>query len=442
MAKNASPQPQSVSDINVCVSTSDGHRKEATFQEWMVSNQIGISLTILAMLVAVHNLYPSLSTYTAPFFELSYYQPSQGLYTQGRNDIYFVISSIVTFTAVRAIAIEWILQPLARKAGLKKKAALRFGEQGWLIMYDGFFWSFGMYIWSHSSYWLNFEAIWAQWPARGMSGMMKWYLLAQLSFWLQQIIVVNIEEKRKDYYQMFTHHIITSTLLGSAYIYGFYNVSNVVLCLMDVADILLPLAKILKYLKYEALCTATFVVMLVTWLASRHVLYLSLCWSIYKNVPAQMAYGCYSGTTAEMLTTDGYPDKWAHLIYPFLNIDGPICMNRTIKWIFLSFLLAIHSLSLLWFGMIIHVAIGVLRTGNAEEPRSDDEEEELSDIGSKINGKNGSNGTSVTADSSSAEWRRSSASPRTRGRGRVRLGDQNDRKALLGRIGCEKPVSG
>lgn len=105
---------------------------------------LGISLTILAMLVAVHNLYPSLSTYTAPFFELSYYQPSQGLYTQGWNDIYFVISSIVTFTAVRAIAIEWVLQPLARKAGLKKKAALRFGEQGWLIMYDGFFWSFGM----------------------------------------------------------------------------------------------------------------------------------------------------------------------------------------------------------------------------------------------------------------------------------------------------------
>lgn len=73
-----------------------------------------------------------------------------------------------------------------------------------------------------------------------MSGTMKWYLLAQLSFWLQQIIVVNIEEKRKDHYQMFTHHIITSTLLGSAYIYGFYNVSNVVLCLMDVADFLLP----------------------------------------------------------------------------------------------------------------------------------------------------------------------------------------------------------
>ena len=41
---------------------------------------------------------------------------------------------------------------------------------------------------------------------------------------------------------MLTHHIITSSLLGSAYIYGFYNVSNVVLCLMDIVDLLLPVS--------------------------------------------------------------------------------------------------------------------------------------------------------------------------------------------------------
>lgn len=71
---------------------------------------------------------------------------------------------------------------------------------------------------------------------------MKWYLLVQLSFWVQQILVINIEERRKDHYQMLTHHIITSSLLGSAYIYGFYNVSNVVLCLMDIVDLLLPVS--------------------------------------------------------------------------------------------------------------------------------------------------------------------------------------------------------
>jgi hypothetical protein len=73
-----------------------------------------------------------------------------------------------------------------------------------------------------------------------MSGLMKWYLLVELAFLIQSIFIIHVEERRKDHYQMFAHHIITSTLLTSAYIYGFYNVSNVVLCLMDIVDFLLP----------------------------------------------------------------------------------------------------------------------------------------------------------------------------------------------------------
>lgn len=75
-----------------------------------------------------------------------------------------------------------------------------------------------------------------------MSGTFKFYLLTQLSFWLQQILVIHIEERRKDHYQMFTHHLITSTLLYSAYIYGFFNVANVVLCIMDIVDYMLPVS--------------------------------------------------------------------------------------------------------------------------------------------------------------------------------------------------------
>lgn len=72
---------------------------------------------------------------------------------------------------------------------------------------------------------------------------MKWYLLVQLAFWVQMLLVINIEERRKDHYQMLTHHVITITLFGSAYIYGFYNVSNVVLSLMDIVDLLLPVSR-------------------------------------------------------------------------------------------------------------------------------------------------------------------------------------------------------
>ncbi|KAL1965121.1 hypothetical protein VTN77DRAFT_6034 [Rasamsonia byssochlamydoides] len=440
MAKETSSQ--SVEELNACVSTPSGHRparNETTFREWLVANQIGISLTILSTLLAVHNLYPSLRAYTTPFFEMSYYQPTTGLYIHGRDDIYFVISAILAFTAVRAIFIDWIFRPWAKRAGLKRKASVRFAEQAWLLVYYGSFWTFGMYLWTNSNYWDSFKAIWSDWPAREMTPQMKWYLLMQLSFWIQQIFIVNIEERRKDHYQMLTHHLITSTLLGSAYIYRFYNVSNVVLCLMDIVDFLLPAAKILKYFGYEMCCNVAFGVFLLTWFVARHVMYLSLCWSIYKDVPAQMAYGCYSGTTAEMLTTDGYPDRWRHLFSPYFDLDGPICMNRGIKWIFLSFLLALQVLSLIWFGMIIRVAIGVIRSGNAEDTRSDDEDEdevETEEVAGVVVSKE-----TVVADSTSSEaaWRRSNGSVRTR-RGGV-LRDQSDRKALLGRIGCDKPTT-
>ncbi|KAL3437773.1 TLC domain-containing protein [Aspergillus tetrazonus] len=426
MAKDTTLPTQSVTELNACVTTSS-HRpvKDTTFREWVVSNQIGISLTTLSMLLAVHHLYPSLSPYTTPFFQLSYYQPSQGVYIQGWDDIYFVISSVFAFTAIRAIAMEWVFRPLARWSGLKRKASIRLAEQGWMWLYYAVFWTIGMYIWSQSDYWMDFKAIWAHWPARGVSGLMKWYLLAQLAFWVQQIFVINIEERRKDHYQMLTHHFITSCLLTSAYVYGFYNVSNVVLNLMDIVDLLLPTAKILKYLKFEMSCNVAFGVFMVVWAISRHIMYPLLCWSIFKDVPAVMPWGCYSGATGELISTNGYPDRVMHLFSPFLNIDGPICMNRTIKWIFLSSLLALQVLSIIWFSMVIRVAIGVLRTGNAEDTRSDSEEKDEEEVDLK----SGANGTAIAAEVSSAEWRRNGpSSARSR---------RSDRKALLGRIGCD-----
>lgn len=104
----------------------------------------GASVTILAMLLAVHNLYPSLRPYTEPFFQLQYYQPNTGLYTQGWDDIYFVICSAIGFTAVRAIAIDWVFWPMGRRWGLKRKASIRLAEQAWMAIYYGFFWSCGM----------------------------------------------------------------------------------------------------------------------------------------------------------------------------------------------------------------------------------------------------------------------------------------------------------
>lgn len=69
---------------------------------------------------------------------------------------------------------------------------------------------------------------------------MKGYVLAQWAFWLQQIIVINIEDRRKDHWQMFTHHIITTLLISSCYAYHHTRVGNLILVIMDVVDLFLP----------------------------------------------------------------------------------------------------------------------------------------------------------------------------------------------------------
>lgn len=71
---------------------------------------------------------------------------------------------------------------------------------------------------------------------------MKGYYLLQFAFWLQQILVINMEERRKDHWQMFTHHIITSALVSMSYSYYQTKVGNVILCLMDVVDIFLAVS--------------------------------------------------------------------------------------------------------------------------------------------------------------------------------------------------------
>lgn len=92
----------------------------------------------------------------------------------------------------------------------------------------------------NSDYIFNFKELWTNWPNREIDGLRKWYTLVQYAFWLQQIVVINIEARRKDHWQMFTHHIVTTMLIFTSYGYHQTKVANFILCMMDVVDLFLP----------------------------------------------------------------------------------------------------------------------------------------------------------------------------------------------------------
>ena len=117
-----------------------------------------------------------------------------------------------------------------------------------------------------------------------------------------------------------------------------------------------------------------------------------------------------------------------------------MCWNNIVKWGFLYPLLFLQGITIVWFSMILKVALKVLQGGQADDVRSDDESSEVEEfieeedeplppqyveeeVGVEaINLKGWANRFRKGTSSSSG----------------VSIAGRGDRKELLGRIGCDK----
>jgi hypothetical protein len=234
------------------------------------------------------------------------------------------------------------------------------------------------------------------------------------------------------------------------------------------ANIIHQAAKMLNYLAYSLACDIAFGIFLVAWFFSRHVAYMLVVHSIIKHVPEEMKVGCYESTTGKLVSSDGGNAVFANVLQPFNDPNGLVCYNSRIQYIFLSLLLGLQVLTLIWFAMVLRVAYAVLTGKNAADSRSDDEaeseeetieesEDESIDEKTRISDVESSSGEAPAvgeASSSKGKGRAvkgrsespasvSAASSRPRRSGRttgISLPGHGDRKDLLGRIGCDKPT--
>ncbi|KAK8145495.1 sphingosine N-acyltransferase lag1 [Beauveria asiatica] len=420
-------------------------KDEGTWKQlsrWFVENQIGLSFNLLALLFLAHAFIPKAREHTNKFFHISYYNPNSGNYAIGVDDMYLIAFFIVLFTGLRAGCMEYMLAPVGRSRGItKRKDLTRFTEQGWLFVYYSVFWTMGAYMYYKSPYWLNLRELWTNWPNRETDGLMKGYVLAQWAFWLQQIIVINIEDRRKDHWQMFSHHIITTLLISSCYCYHHTRVGHLILVIMDVVDLFLPAAKCLKYSGFTTACDYAFGLFMISWFAARHVIYMMVCWSVYAHIPQEIQYGCYSGSNANIVGPQDPGDGLGHLFEPYYNSTGRVCFNNNIKWAFLTPLLALQVITIIWFTMIVRVAIKVLRGDGAEDSRSDDEDEEEKMEEEEVFIYEEALEEDVGVEALDFKsWERRSGIKRQANSSSVSLPGHSDRKELLGRIGCDKQV--
>jgi acyl-CoA-dependent ceramide synthase len=206
----------------------------------------------------------------------------------------------------------------------------------------------------------------------------------------------------------------------------------------------LQIAKCLKYLGYSTICDYVFGLFIVVWFASRHVVYPLICYSIWADIPVVMNYGCYSGKKGNIAGPFPPPDRFGHLLAPFRDPEGIVCFDHKIKWMFLSALLSLQGIILMWFWMIMRIALKALRGAEVDDIRSDDEgeiEDAVEEFMEELHveppppyeeevGVESLNLKGRTSNASKNRYRKSPSS--TSG---VSL---PDRKELLGRIGCDK----
>ncbi|KAF9096446.1 sphingosine N-acyltransferase lag1 [Mortierella sp. AD031] len=314
------------------------------------------------------------------------------VYGKGWNDMYMVFVWVMIWTAVREAVMTFGLIPLGRRLGVgeqrtssrassasalastqgagltadAKKALkmklkkeeharegklLRFAEQGWLVIYDGCMWTFGMCLLYNSPYWSDSTYYWRDYPKTHLDATMKWYYLVQFAFWLQQFLlaVLGIEKRRKDFLEFMIHHIITCLLIGFSYSFNLTSIGHAVLCAMDFSDIVLAACKMLKYCKKDKWADVGFVFFVVTWIQTRHYWFGKIIWSTFKEAPVFAVMG------------------WD----PSLGLYFTPGILRG----FQVLLCALYAVLLFWLAMIFKVVLLVVKGANVEDVRSDDEEE-------------------------------------------------------------------
>lgn len=351
--ENIKQKDENEYEKNLKLINSENLHKSINYSKKLDTYQISISFLLISLIHLLSILPNKYNNFLKKFYILQYQKNNTNLYGIGIDDVYFLIYWVICLIFIRSCLMVFLLQPLAHYFKIHKfKAIQRFREQGWSTIYYFVSWCSGFYLYYKSDYFFNLNNIYKNWPIKELEFWFKIYYLIQTACWIQQIFVLNTEEKRKDYIQMFSHHIITSILCICSYGYYFSRVGHVILIIMDSGDIFLSGAKMLKYCGFENLCDIAFVLFVINWIILRH--------------------GCYNLVFYHAVTK-------AMKIMDSNCIDHPeneICYTDSAMNFFFTLLGGLQIITIVWLFMILRVAWKVISGKNAEDVRSDDDDSE------------------------------------------------------------------
>ncbi|KAJ1665053.1 Sphingosine N-acyltransferase lag1 [Coemansia sp. RSA 1813] len=327
---------------------------------WLANNELHLSLFLLAI---VHGCYWAGYQWPLLWIQMQHKATTAGKgsadshdthYVRGIHDIKFVAYWIVQIIAARALCLHHIMPVVARLISIKGSREIRrFSEMAWMLLYITVTWTIGFRVWQSSPYYMNTANLYTNYPDDHMLMPygLKWYYLVQSAFWLSNVYTIHVEERRKDHFEMMTHHVVTIFLVLSSYQFHFTRFGHAFMLVMDFPDIFLTSAKMFRYIGSEIMPNILFGIFTVSWIATKHYLCLKMMISIWTQgiilVPHEKRF-------------PHYPNSYAS--YPIVGV----------LW---ALLCVLQLVLVYWFVLIVKVIQRVLIKGEgANDNRSDDED--------------------------------------------------------------------
>ncbi|XP_062460725.1 ceramide synthase 6 isoform X2 [Pezoporus occidentalis] len=170
---------------------------------------------------------------------------------------------------VRSIQ-RWFRQ---RRNQEKPSTLTKFCDSMWRFTFYLYIFTYGVRFLKKTPWLWNTRQCWNGYPYQPLMPDLHYYYIVELSFYWSLMFSQFIDIKRKDFGIMFTHHIVTVTLITFSYVTNLTRVGTLTLCLHDAADVVLEAAKMANYCKCQKLSDLLFLTFAIVFIVSRLGIY-------------------------------------------------------------------------------------------------------------------------------------------------------------------------
>ncbi|XP_021951638.1 ceramide synthase 2 [Folsomia candida] len=197
----------------------------------------------------------------------------------------------------------------------------KFSESGWRCTCYVFSVLVGLCtLWEKPYFW-DFSKCWYNFPHHSIPFDLKAYYLFEFSMYWSLLITISMDVKRKDFWEMFAHHVVTLTLMALGWFVNLTRMACIILLLHDTSDIFLEAAKMGTYVKKKTFADVTFSLFAIVWIITRlwifpfYIAHSSMI-EAPKIIPMFPAYYVFNGMVAFLI---GLHVFWTYFIFKVIR---------------------------------------------------------------------------------------------------------------------------